>query len=124
MTERAENDLQTLYMRLYFDEDVSLDIVQSLLKRGFDVLSARDAGQLHLDDEAQLAFAAAQRRVLVTHNRYHFELLHQHYLTKAQSHYGIIIAKRRANDSIVVRKLLTMIDTVTSDEMCNQLRYI
>ena len=42
-------------------------------QRGFDVLSARDAGQLHLDDDEQLAFAVAQGRALVTHNRHDFE---------------------------------------------------
>ena len=30
MTERAEQDLLLLYIRLYFDEDVSADIVRNL----------------------------------------------------------------------------------------------
>jgi hypothetical protein len=47
MTERASRDLQALYMRLYFDEDVSRDIVENLRQRGFDVLSARDAVVVH-----------------------------------------------------------------------------
>ena len=124
MTERASRDLQALYMRLYFDEDVSRDIVENLRQRGFDVLSARDAGQLHLDDDEQLAFAVAQERALVTHNRHDFELRHQRYLSAGQPHPGIIIAKRRASDAAVVHKLLALLDTVTADEMCNQLRYI
>jgi hypothetical protein len=124
MTERADRDLQALYMRLYFDEDVSRDIVENLRQRGFDVLSARDAGQLRLDDDEQLAFAVAQERALVTHNRHHFELRHQHCVSAGQSHWGIIIAKRRAGDAVVVHKLLALLDTATADEMRNQLRYI
>jgi len=124
MTERADSDLQALYVRLYLDEDVSRDIVENLRQRGFDVLSARDAGQLHLDDDEQLAFAVAQGRALVTHNRHDFELRHQRYLSAGLPHFGIIIAKRRASDAAVVHKLLTLLDTVTADEMRGQLRYI
>ena len=39
MTERAEQELLPLYVRLYFDEDVPVDIVRSLRQRAFDVLS-------------------------------------------------------------------------------------
>ena len=46
MTERTEAELASLYIPLYFDEDVSADIVNNLLTRGFDVLSARDEGML------------------------------------------------------------------------------
>ena len=41
MTDRADRDLLALYVRLYFDEDISRDIVENLRQRGFDVLSAR-----------------------------------------------------------------------------------
>ncbi len=124
MTEHAESELLALYLRLYLDEDVSHNIEQNLVQRGFDKLGARTAGHLSLDDESQLAFAIDQGRVLVTHNRYHFELLHQQYLSETKTHCGIIIAKRRPDDSVVVRKLLALFNQVTSDEMRNQLRYI
>jgi len=124
MTERADRDLLAIYVRLYFDEDVARDIVENLRQRGFDVLSARDAGQLHLDDDEQLAFAVAEGRAMVTHNRCDFELRHQRCLANGLPHCGIIIAKRRANDAVVVHKLLTLPDTVTADEMRDQLRYI
>jgi len=41
-----------------------------------------------------------------------------------QPHWGIIIAKRRASDAVVVHNLLALLDTATADEMRNQLRYI
>ena len=56
MTERTDPELQALYLRLYFDEDVSASIVENLRQRGFDVLSARDASRLHLDDDTQLRY--------------------------------------------------------------------
>jgi hypothetical protein len=76
MIKHSERDLLSLYLALFFDEDVSREIVENLRQRGFDVLSAREADRLHLDDEQQLAFAVSQQRTLVTHNRNDFELLH------------------------------------------------
>ncbi len=46
MTERADHDLLALCMRLYFDEDISRDIVENLRQRGFDVQSARPQADL------------------------------------------------------------------------------
>ena len=124
MTDWADQDLLALYVRLYFDEDVSASIVDNLRQRGFDVSSARDAGRLRLDDASQLAFAAAEGRAFVTHNRSDFEQLHESYLSEGREHRGIIIAKRRFSDTAVVVKLLALMNEVTADEMNNQLRYV
>ena len=64
MTEQADATLHSLYMRLYFDEDASVDSAVNLASRGFDVLTVRDAGRLHLADEAQLAFAVQEQRAM------------------------------------------------------------
>jgi hypothetical protein len=124
MTDRADQDLLALYVRLYFDEDVSASIVENLRQRGFDVLSARNAGRLQLDDASQLAFATTEGRAFVTHNRWDFEQLHQRYLSEDREHHGIIIARRRSSDTVVVVKLLALLNEVTADEMINQLRYV
>lgn len=124
MTEHADTELLPIYISLYFDEAIANEIVENLRQRGFDVLCARDAQRLSLADEAQLAFAVAQKRAIVTHNRHDFESLHQRYLEKKSPHWGIIIAKRRRDSSIVVRKLLTILDSSTADEFREQLRYI
>jgi hypothetical protein len=124
MTERGSQELLPLYLRLYFDEDVSAGIVRNLRQRGFDVLGARDADCLRLDDAAQLAFAVSDQRVLVTHNRCDFESLHGRYLTERRTHYGIIIARRRASDAAVVIRLLALLNSFTAEEMIDQLRYV
>ncbi len=36
MTEYADQEVAGLYVRLYFDEDVSAGIVENLRQRGFD----------------------------------------------------------------------------------------
>lgn len=124
MSEKADPELRSLYIPLYFDEDVSLAIVRNLQQRGFDVLSTRSANMLRQNDDQQLAFAVAQGRALVTHNRADFELRHQQWLEGKQNHFGIVIVKRRAKDEQVVIKLLELLNELTAEEMRNQLRYV
>ena len=124
MTERADQSLLPVYVRLYFDEDVSVDIVRNLRQRGFDVLSTHEARRLQRDDDAQLAFSVAERRALVTHNRRDFELRHERILQEGKTHYGIIITRRRPNNAAVVAKLLALLNSVSAEEMANQLRYV
>lgn len=119
MTEPIDETLRVLYMRLYFDEDVSVDIATNLQSRGFDVLTVRDAGRPHLADEEQFAFAVQEQRAMVAHNRVDFEVLHEQYLAAKHVHFGVIIAKRRPLDDIVVRKLLGLLDSVSGEEMRN-----
>ena len=124
MTERADPELLALYVQLYFDEDVSADIVANLRQRGLDVLCARDVELLQRDDDTQLAFAVSQGRVFVTHNRNDFEMRHRQYLSSGQEHFGIIIARRRFRPEHVVSRLLDILNQTMVDEMVNQLRYI
>jgi len=123
MTENKEGEFSTLYVHLYFDEDVSVGIVENLRTRGFDVLSVRDAGALGRSDDEQMLYAVSQKRAMVTHNRIDFEKQHVKFLEKGMQHYGVIVAKRR-RDTEVAAKLLALLDTVTAEEMKNQLRYI
>lgn len=124
MTEKANHELVSVYIRLYFDEDVSIGIAENLRQRGFDALCVRDVQMLQRDDDTQLSFAISEKRAIVTHNRHDFELLHKRCLENNISHFGIIIAKRRAQDTHIVTRLLTLLDSVTADEMRSQLHYI
>ena len=123
MTEDKEGEISTLYIHLYFDEDVSVGIVENLRRRGFDVLSVRDADALGRSDDEQMLYAVSQHRAVVTHNRIDFEKQHKKFLENGMNHYGVIVAKRR-KDAEVVNKILALLDAVTAEEMKNQLRYI
>jgi len=123
MTESNEGEFSTLYLHLYFDEDVSVGIVENLRTRGFDVLSARDADALGKSDDEQMLYAVSLHRAVVTHNRVDFEKQHAKFLESGMNHYGVIIVKRR-KDAEVVSKILALLDAVTAEDMQNQLRYI
>jgi predicted nuclease of predicted toxin-antitoxin system len=112
-----------LFIRLYLDEDVHVLVADLLNARGFDVLTARDAGKLQASDDEQLAYAISQERALVTHNRSDFEALVQAYFDVERKHYGVILAVRRSPQDIG-RRLLAILNQVTTDEMENQVRYI
>ncbi|MBI2331375.1 MAG: DUF5615 family PIN-like protein [Chloroflexi bacterium] len=124
MTEQSGGESISLYIHLYFDEDVSAGVVNNLRTRGFDVLSSRDADMQSKSDDEQMLYAASLQRAIVTHNRSDFEAQHLKFLKNGMKHYGVIVAKRRPKDSDVVAKLLTLLDAVTAEEMEDQLRYI
>lgn len=115
--------MSSIFICLYLDEDVNVLVADLLQAKGFDVIAARDAGQLRTTDAEQLAYAVSQARTLVTHNRTDFEELVQNYFDSGQTHYGVILAVRRSPQEIAQR-LLVILNQVTSDEMQNQVRYI
>lgn len=65
--------------RFYANENFPLPAVEALRGLGHDVLTSLQAGNANarVPDAAVLTFAAAQDRVLLTHNRPHFLRLHR-----------------------------------------------
>lgn len=112
-----------LFITLYLDEDVDIQIAALLRGYGFAAVTARDAGQLQKSDAGQLAYVVLHQFTLMTHNRADFEDLAQEYYANTQQHYGVILAVRHPPHEIV-RRLLLILNHVTADEMQNQLRYI
>ena len=74
--------------RCYANENFPLPVVQALRELGHDVLTVREAGTDNrgIDDEAVVAFAIAQQRIVITLNRRHFARLHR----EQPEHPGII----------------------------------
>jgi predicted nuclease of predicted toxin-antitoxin system len=112
-----------LFVELYLDEDVDVLVAELLKKRGYSVITARDAGTLGQEDRAQLAFAVREQRALFTHNRVDFEQLGLAYFERTEDHFNIILAVRRSPHELVNR-LLQLLNEVTADEMKNQVRYL
>jgi predicted nuclease of predicted toxin-antitoxin system len=108
--------VSSVFISLYLDEDVNVLVADLLKARGFDAITARDAGKLHATDAEQFTYAVSQARTLVTHNRTDFEELVQAYFASGQMHYGVIFAVRRSPQEIAQR-LLVILNQVTADEM-------
>ncbi len=112
-----------LFIELYLDEDVSVIVADILRARGFIAITTHDAGKLASGDQEQLEYAISQRRTLLTHNRADFEALAHRYFESGKMHHGIIIAVRRPPNELA-KRLLPILNSITADEIQNQLRYI
>jgi predicted nuclease of predicted toxin-antitoxin system len=55
-------------IRFHLDENVDPRVATALRRRDIDVTTAAESGLLHAADEAHLAFAETERRVIVTHD--------------------------------------------------------
>ena len=113
----------TIFAKVYVDEDVDILVANLLLARGLDVTTVREQEMLGKTDPEQLAFAVSFERCVLTHNRLDFEKLHTNYLTNNQPHQGILIAKRK-NPYQIAERVAILLDTLTADEIANQLFYV
>lgn len=115
--------MNDIFIHVYLDEDVDVLVANLLRYRGFNATTAQQAGQLGRTDAEQLEYATSQRAAILTHNRTDFENLAREYFDTEKFHSGIIIAVRKPYSEIV-RRLLTILDTTTADEIENQILYI
>jgi len=115
--------MSRLFIELYLDEDVDVQVAELLRSRGFEVFTTQEVNLLSASDADQLSYAVQQGKAIVTHNRVHFEVLAKEYVAQGRFHYGIIIATRRQAHKLV-RRLLQILNHVAADEMENQVRYI
>jgi hypothetical protein len=77
-------------MHLYADENFPMPVVQALRQLGHDVLTAQEDGRHSVPDPHILTRAHVLGRVVLTHNRRHFERLHR----LGSDHSGILSATR------------------------------
>lgn len=75
--------------RIYANENFPLPVVEELRRLGHDVLTVSEADKAGLaeTDEAVLAYAVAESRLLLTLNRKHFIRLHN----ERPEHEGIMV---------------------------------
>lgn len=102
--------------RFYTNENVELQIVEALRSLGHDVLTSLEAGNANrsIEDKDVLAFAVAQDRVLVTHNRLHFVRLHRH---RNESHAGIVVCSVDLDYAEVAQRIHTAIEPGIADQL-------
>lgn len=104
--------------RAYADENFDARVIEALRRRGFDVLTARDVGMLGADDQAQLTYAAATGRVLLTFDRRDFRRLHAQRQQEAEPHAGIaLVPQSRVWERTAIRAamLLDWLGALESD---------
>ena len=104
--------------RFYTNENIPLQVVTELRRLGHNVVTSLDAAMANsaVPDAEVLAFAVANGRILLTHNRRHFLRPHQH---RPAAHAGIVLCTFGAD---FCRQAQRIDDAVGAEqEMANKL---
>ena len=109
-------------IRLFLDEDVHKFMASALRQRGWEALSVVEAGRRSINDPEQLAFAADEGYSIVTFNAHDFARLHSQYAEQGREHFGIIVGVK-LDPQRTLRGLLTLLDSLSADDLKNLLIY-
>ena len=110
-------------MRFFTDEDVYGATAIALRRAGFDAVSTPESGRVSQSDEAQLAWAAGEGRVLVTFNVGHFASLHAAWMQQGRHHAGMALSSQRPIGELL-RRLLHLAGTLDADAMRDRLEFL
>ncbi len=107
-------------IRFHLDEQVDPAIAVGLRQRGVDVSTTQSAGLLAAADTEHVAYAIAERRVIVTHDS-DFVRLHD----RGEPHDGIAYcAPQSRSAGQIIRHLCLMHDCMADDEMRGRVEYL
>jgi hypothetical protein len=101
------------------DEHVPRAVTAGLRRRGVEVLTAQEAGMLHLTDEQHVTFARTTGRVIVTQDA---DFLRLH--AAGHAHAGIVYAPQQTPIGAMVRGLMLIHDVLTPAEMVNHVEFL
>jgi hypothetical protein len=87
------------------------------------VTTAHAEGLLGADDSIHLQYAASHGYCLLTHNRQDSVHLHSERLNAGQRHAGILVAFFR-DVYVLADRVAEQLNTLTADELTNQLLFI
>lgn len=108
---------------LLLDEDVWPGLAQALREQGVDVVSVHETERTGLADENQMAYAASEKRALMTHNAAHFVALATDYFQRGQQYSGIIIALHY-NKGDLIRRTISLLSALSAEELENTIRFV
>lgn len=105
-------------MKLYVDADVTPKLAHALRQRGYDVLSAHEAGNADAADLEQRAFAVTEDRALLTCNSGDFTAIFEDYWYADRAHNGVIVSEQLEFGEML-RRVVRLLDTVDAGDMRN-----
>ncbi len=111
-------------MKIYCDENIESAIVAGLRRRGIEVISARDIGDLGKSDEYHLENASELEAVIVTHDVDFLKIAHQ-WQQGGKEHKGILYAHPldlSPGECIRMVELVTQV--LTEEEMKNHIEFL
>jgi predicted nuclease of predicted toxin-antitoxin system len=107
-------------IRFHLDEHIDPAIANGLRRRGIDVTTTADMGLQGTRDEEHLAFARAERRIIVTHDDDYLRL-HQRGIPNA----GIAYCRQQTRSiGEMLRALVLIWAVLTPEEMENHVEFL
>jgi hypothetical protein len=107
-------------IRFHLDENCDTRIAAALRLHGIDLTTSREAGVVGAPDESQLAYAAAQGRVIMTHDA---DFLRLHAVGAA--HAGIVYCPPQSRSlGDVIRLLVLIWELLEAPEMEGRVEYL
>jgi len=111
-------------MKIYCDENIESAIIAGLRRRGIEVVSAQDAGDLGKGDEYHLKHASELEAVILTHDVDFLRIAHQ-WQQEGKGHKGILYAHPldlSPGECIRMVELVTQV--LTEEEMENHIEFL
>lgn len=106
-------------IRYHLDQQVSAAVARGLRRRGVDVTTTAEAGLQDADDEAHVAFALREGRVIFTKDE-DFTRIH----SRGDAHAGIVYSRQgRRSVAETIDFLEFMSQCLEPKEMVGQLEY-
>jgi len=117
---------QRLFVALYTDEDVTIDLAPALRWRGYRAQSTAEAGNAEMSDEAQLTYATDQGLAIFTYNAQDCIPLARVWYTAGREHAGIILSEQFSQRQFgeLLRRMLQLLDSLTADEIYNRIVFL
>jgi len=110
-------------IKIYLDEDVHTYIAEALRLRGWIALTTQEAGRRGTEDPDQIVFATNQEYTILTYNSDDYPRLHYDIVSGGNTHTGIILATQD-NPRRNIRALLNLLNSLSAEEIRNQLVYL
>ena len=111
-------------MKIYCDENIESAIVEGLKRRGIQVISTQDTGDLGKSDEYHLERASKLGAVILTHDVDLLKIAHR-WTQEGKEHKGILYAhplNLSVGECIRMVELVTQV--LTEEEMKNHVEFL
>jgi hypothetical protein len=106
-------------IRYYTDEHVARAVIRGLRQRGVDVLTVPEAEMMGASDEAHLALAFSQGRVLFTQDADFLRLA-----SAGMEHSGIVYTPQHGTVGDIIRGLMFIYQVLEAEDMVGKVEYL
>jgi len=111
-------------IKIYTNESVNIEVSEGLKRRGINVFSARDSGNLGLSDTSQLEYAVLNQAVIFTHDN-DFLRLNREWIQEGKEHWGIIyVHQDKFSVGEIIRHLMDYALILEAEEMKNRIEFL